>query len=66
MLGLEIYIIISYIGGALFTIMTLAQARVLSVADILFFFLSPFAIMPILFVQLISQFVDVDKPVIKL
>jgi hypothetical protein len=66
MLGLEIYIIISYIGGALFTIMTLAQARVLSVADILFFFLSPFAIMPILLVHLVSQVVDVDKPVIKI
>jgi hypothetical protein len=66
MLGLELYIIISYLGGAFFTIMTLIQARMLSVADILFFFLSPFAIMPILLVQLISQFVDVDKPIIRI
>jgi hypothetical protein len=66
MLGIELYIIISYLGGAFFTIMTLIQARMLSVADILFFFLSPFAIMPILLVQLISQFVDVDKPIIRI
>jgi hypothetical protein len=66
MLVLQIYLVLSYIGGTIFSIMTLSEARMLSVADILMLILSPFCVMPILMVQLLSQFVDVDQPLIKL
>jgi hypothetical protein len=66
MLALQIYLLFTYLGGTLFSIMTLSQARMLTVADILMLLLSPFAIMPIILVQIISQCVDIDTPVIKL
>lgn len=66
MLILQLYVIFSYAAGTLFTILTLSDARMLTVADVLMLLLSPFAIMPIILVQIISQCVDIDKPVIKL
>lgn len=66
MFGLELYLLLSYIGGVFFAIMTLNHDRILTIADVIMFFLAPFTIMPILFVQLLSQFIDLDKPVFRI
>lgn len=66
MLVLEVYLLLAYIGGAAFAIMTLNHDRKLTIGDILLFMLSPFTVMPILFVQLVSQIVDVDTPVFRI
>jgi len=66
MLVLEVYLLLAYIGGAAFAIMTLNNDRKLTIGDAVLFLLSPFTVMPILFIQLVSQVVDVDTTIFRI
>lgn len=66
MLILNIYIILAYFAGILFSIMTISNDRQFTVADLIMLLLAPFAIMPIIVVQLVSHFVDVDETIFRL
>lgn len=66
MLILNIYIILAYFAGILFSIMTISNDRHFTVADLIMLLLAPFAIMPIIVVQIVSHFVDVDQTIFRL
>jgi hypothetical protein len=66
MLILEIYVVLAYFAGILFSIMTISNDRSFTVADLIMLLLAPFAMMPILIVHLVSQFVDVDEILFRL
>lgn len=66
MLILEIYVVLAYFAGIIFSIMTISNDRLFTVADLIMLLLAPFAMMPILIVQLVSQFVDVDEILFRL
>jgi len=66
MLILEIYVVLAYFAGIIFSIMTISNDRSFTVADLIMLLLAPFAVMPILIVQLVSQFVDVDEILFRL
>lgn len=66
MLILEIYVVLAYFAGIIFSIMTISNDRSFTVADLIMLLLAPFAMMPILIVQLVSQFVDVDEILFRL
>ena len=66
MLVLEVYLLLTYIGGAAFAIMTLNNDRKLTIGDAVLFLLSPFTVMPIVFIQLVSQVIDVDTTIFRI
>jgi hypothetical protein len=65
-LFLIIYLLLSYAGGIIITIMELTNQRYLTVGDLLMLILAPFAMLPIIMVQLLSHLIDIDEPIIKL
>lgn len=66
MLILEIYCLLTYIGGAAFAIMTLKNDCKLTIGDAVLFLLSPFTVMPILVIQLISQLIDIETTIFRI
>lgn len=57
---LFVYLLLSYAMGAGFAIMGFIKDEVFTVGDLLMFLLAPFTMVPILFVQILSNFVDLD------
>lgn len=57
---LIIYLLLTYAMGFAFMVMTISKDEMLTVGDLLMFILAPFTMVPILFVQLISNLFDLD------
>lgn len=57
---LIIYLLLAYAIGFAFMVMTISKDEVLTVGDLLMFLLAPFTMVPILFVQLLSNLFDLD------
>lgn len=57
---LIIYLLLTYAMGFAFMVMTVSKDGMLTVGDLLMFILAPFTMVPILFVQLISNLFDLD------
>jgi hypothetical protein len=57
---LIIYLLLTYAMGFAFMVMTISKDEMLTVGDLLMFILAPFTMVPILFVQLVSNLFDLD------
>lgn len=57
---LIIYLLLTYAMGFAFMVMTVSKDGMLTVGDLLMFILAPFTMVPILFVQLVSNLFDLD------
>ena len=62
---LTIYICLSYLAGIGFLLMVFSKERQLSVGDLLILVLSPFSMVPIIAVQLVSALIDLDTIVFR-
>lgn len=62
---LSIYLFLSYLAGIGFVFVVFSKDRQITVADLLILALSPFSMVPILAVQLVSSIIDLDVVVFK-
>lgn len=62
---LSVYLSLSYLAGIGFLLMVFSKDRQVTVADLLILALSPFSMVPILAVQLVSSIIDLDTVVFK-
>lgn len=62
---ISVYLLLTYLTGALMLVMTLEEEKMLKVNDIIMLILSPFSIIPVVVIHIVSHFVDVDAVLYK-
>lgn len=62
---LFIYLSLCYMIAGFVEIATYMEEGQLTVKDLLMFILAPFSMIPVVFVHLISHFIDLDKVIVR-